>query len=146
MMSTSNVWVWYALLSAMFAALTAVFAKIGVDKLDSDYATFLRTIVITFASCALVVTSGKLKNPFALSRWTLLAIVLSGLATALSWIFYFRALKSGNASVVAPIDKLSIVFVAILSVMFLRESLQIGQWLGIGLIVLGSIFVVLFKA
>ena len=145
-MNGSNAWLWWALLSALFAALTALFAKIGVDKLDADYATWLRTVVILLFVSMIVWGAGKWQNPFRLSRWTLLAIVLSGLATGASWLCYFRALKVGSASTVAPIDKLSVVFVALLSLLFLGEKLQMGQWLGIGLIALGSILVAVFKA
>lgn len=137
----SHAWLWYALLSAFFAALTALFAKIGVSRIDADYATFLRTVVVLIFLTFTVLVSGKWQNPLALSRWSMLALLLSGLATGLSWLFYFRALKVGNASVVAPIDKLSVVFVAIVSVVILGEKLQWGQWLGVALIVLGSMLV-----
>ena len=130
----------------MFAALTAIFAKIGVDRLDADYATLLRTLVILVFVSVMVWAGGKWQSPMRLSRWTLLAILLSGLATGASWLFYFRALKAGSASEVAPIDKLSVVFVALLSLLFLGEKLQIGQWIGVALIVCGSILVAIYKA
>ena len=113
-MSTSALssWQLWALLSAAFAALTAIFAKVGVENVNSDYATFIRTIVILMALAVILLATGQFQSPASVSGRTYLFLVLSSLATGASWICYFRALKLGNASQVAPIDKLSVVLVA----------------------------------
>ena len=136
-MSDSPAWVGYALLSAAFAALTAILAKLGLEGIDSDYATLVRTAVIAVVLAALVVGLGKWRSPAELPGRSLTFLVLSGLATGASWVCYFRALKLGDASRVAPIDKLSVVLVALFAVVFLGERPSMRDWLGIGLVALG---------
>ena len=138
-----NSWQFWAILSAIFAALTAIFAKVGVEGLNSDYATFVRTVVILIVLGVIITTTGKIQPLSSVSPKSLLFLVLSGLATGASWVCYFRALKIGNASKVAPIDKLSVVFVAIFGVLFLGEELTFEVWLGISLIAIGALLVVL---
>jgi bacterial/archaeal transporter family protein len=116
-------WKSYAALSALFAALTAIFGKLGVSEINSDLATFLRTIVVLAVSALLVSARGEWQNPAQLSSKGLTFLVLSGTATGLSWLCYYRALQSGPASRVAPIDKLSVVLVAVFAVFFLGERL-----------------------
>ena len=134
-------WQMWALLSAVFAALTAVFAKVGVENINSDYATFIRTIVIMVVLAGILFSLGEFQPLGSISGRTYLFLVLSGLATGASWICYFRALKLGNASQVAPIDKLSVVLVALFGVVFLGEKLSMPNWLGIMLIALGAYLV-----
>ena len=112
-MATESNWLFWALLSAVFAALTAIFAKIGLEGVDSDLATLVRTAVIMVVLAAFVYLTGKWRSPFELSSRTWLFLVLSGLATGASWVCYFRALKIGEASKVAPVDKFSLVLVAV---------------------------------
>ena len=135
-MSMSS-WLPWALLSAVFAALTAIFAKIGLDGIDSDFATLVRTIVIVLTLGALVYVAGKWQSPLALPAKSLTFLVLSALATGASWLCYFRALKVGDASKVAPVDKLSVVLVALFAVALLGERPAAREWLGISLIGLG---------
>jgi transporter family protein len=130
-------WFHWALGSAVFAALTAIFAKIGVRDVDSDLATLVRTALILVVLACFVGLAGKWSNPLALSGKTLGFLVLSGLATGASWVCYFRALKAGEASKVAPVDKLSLVLVAIFAVAFLGERPQPREWLGIALVAAG---------
>jgi transporter family protein len=134
-------WPFWALLSAAFAALTAIFAKIGIENVNSDFATFIRTIVILFAAGMMVYVTGNWQSPSAVSPKTWSFLVLSGFATGASWICYFRALKLGNAAQVAPIDKLSVVFVAVFAVLFLGEKLSLPNWLGVILIACGAVLV-----
>ena len=134
-------WVFWALLSAGFAALTAIFAKIGIENVNSDFATFVRTIVILFAAGMIVYVTGNWQQPSSVSAKTWLFLVLSGAATGASWICYFRALKLGDAGRVAPIDKLSVVFVAVFAVLFLGERLALPNWLGVILIACGAVLV-----
>ena len=136
-MPSANDWFYWALLSAVFAALTAIFAKIGLQGVDSDYATLIRTVVIIGVLTAFVYLTGKWSNPFALRPKTLIFLALSGLATGASWVCYFRALKVGEASKVAPVDKLSLVLVAIFAVIFLGERPGLREWLGIGMVAAG---------
>jgi len=117
-MATASHWFFWALLSAGFAALTAIFAKIGLAGVDSDLATLIRTGVILLVLAGFVAYAGKWSNPFQLSGKTWLFLVLSGLATGASWVCYFRALKMGEASKVAPVDKLSLLLVAVFAYMF----------------------------
>jgi transporter family protein len=130
-MSSTQNWIMWALLSAVFAALTAILAKIGLEGIDSDYATLLRTAVIIVVLGIFVTTTGKWRDPVSLPSRSVLFLVLSGLATGASWVCYFRALKIGPASRVAPIDKLSVVLVAIFAVIVLGERPSFRQWLGI---------------
>lgn len=134
-------WQLWALLSAGFAALTAIFAKVGVENVNSDYATFIRTVVILVAAGVMVTVTQHWQAPGSVSgrSWTFL--ILSGLATGFSWICYFRALQLGRAAQVAPIDKLSVVFVAIIAASFLGERLSPINWLGVTLIGIGAILV-----
>ncbi|KRC54920.1 transporter [Nocardioides sp. Root79] len=138
---TSAWWFW-ALLSAVFAALTAVFAKVGVKDIDSDVATFVRTIVILLTLGLILLALGKLHSPGEVGGRTWLFLVLSGLATGASWICYFRALKLGDASLVAPVDKLSVVLVAVFGVTLLGERLSVLQWLGVALVGAGAVLLV----
>lgn len=134
-------WQFWALLSAAFAALTAIFAKIGIENVNSDFATFIRTIVILAAAGVMVYITGNWQQPSTISGKTWAFLVLSGLATGASWICYFRALKIGDAARVAPIDKLSVVFVAVFAVLFLGERLSLPNWLGVVLIACGAVLV-----
>ena len=140
----SQQWFFWALGSAAFAALTAIFAKIGLEGVDSDLATLIRTLVIVVVLAAIVAALGKWRNPFELAPRTWLFLTLSGLATGASWVCYFRALKMGEASKVAPIDKLSVVLVALFAVIFLGERPVPREWAGIGLVVAG-VFVLALK-
>ncbi len=136
-MATAPSWLPWALSSAVFAALTAIFAKIGLEGIDSDFATLLRTVVILVVLGAFVATTGKWRNPLELPVRSTSFLVLSALATGASWVCYFRALKVGEAAKVAPVDKLSVVLVAVFAVAFLGERLAAREWLGIGLVALG---------
>ena len=130
-MTTESNWFYWALLSAVFAALTAIFAKIGLAGVDSDLATLIRTGVILLVLSGFVVFAGKWSNPFQLAGKTWLFLVLSGLATGASWLCYFRALKMGDASKVAPVDKLSLLLVAVFAFLFLHERPSAREWMGI---------------
>ena len=134
-------WPFWALLSAAFAALTAIFAKVGIENVNSDFATLVRTIVIVVAAAMIVVATGNWQQPASVSAKTWLFLVLSGVATGASWICYFRALKLGDAARVAPVDKLSVVFVAVFACLFLGEKLSAPNWLGIALIACGAVLV-----
>jgi len=137
-------WKLFALGSAFFAGLTAILAKVGVKDVSSNLATLIRTIVIIAFLGLLVFFRGEWENPFLLNRKSLLFLVLSGLATGLSWLCYYRALKTGPASIVAPIDKLSLAFAIILAVLFLGERLNMFQWIGAFLVFAGTM-VLIFK-
>jgi bacterial/archaeal transporter family protein len=126
-------------LSAAFAALTAIFAKIGLEGVDSDLATLIRTIVILVVLSAFVYFTGKWSNPWQLHSKAWIFLVLSGLATGASWVCYFRALKIGDASKVAPVDKLSLLLVAFFALIFLGERLIAREWCGILLVGLGVV-------
>lgn len=134
-------WQFWALLSAAFAALTAIFAKVGVANVHPDFATFVRTIVVILALAAVLSATGQWQDPAGISSRTWLFLTLSGLATGASWFCYFRALQIGDASQVAPIDKLSVVLVAIFAVAFLGERLSPVNWLGIAMIGGGAMLV-----
>lgn len=134
-------WQFWALLSAVFAALTAVFAKVGVADINPDFATFVRTVIILLVLGMILLATRQIQPLHTISAKTFTFLVLSGLATGASWVCYFRALKIGNASQVAPIDKLSIVLVAVFGVVFLSERLSPGNWLGICLIAIGAVLV-----
>ena len=141
----TQVWFHWALLSAVFASLTAIFAKIGLEGVDSDFATLIRTVIILFAITWFVLYTGKWSDPFALRPKTLTFLTLSGLATGASWVCYFRALQIGDAAKVAPVDKLSVVLVAIFAVIFLGERPAAKDWLGIILVGAGVILLGLKK-
>jgi len=134
-------WLPWALLSAAFAALTAIFAKVGVENIGSDLATFIRTIVVVVTLGLLLAATGQFQPPGSISSRSYLFLMLSGLGTGASWLCYFRALKLGEAAKVAPIDKLSVVLVAVFGVLFLGERLSAPNWLGIALIAAGAILV-----
>lgn len=143
MLSASN-WFFWALLSAVFAALTAIFAKVGLEAVNADLATLIRTFVIMAVLTGFVLVTGKWSNPFDLPSRTWLFLVLSGLATGASWVCYFRALKIGEVSQVAPVDKLSLLLVAIFAFAFLNERPSVREWAGI-LMVAGGILVLGLK-
>lgn len=131
------------MLSAFFAALTAILAKVGVKDINSNLATAIRTIVILFFAWGIVFYQNAQKDLGAISKYSLLFLVLSGLATGLSWLFYFRALQLGEASKVAPIDKLSLVFTIIMAVILLKERLTWSVALGAILMSAGAVLVAL---
>ena len=134
-------WQMWALLSAVFAALTAIFAKVGVEQVNSDFATFVRTIIIVLVLGLILAATDQWQRPASVSGRSYLFLILSGLATGGSWVCYFRALKLGDAARVAPIDKLSVVLVALFGVAFLGERLSGPNWLGVALIAAGAILV-----
>jgi transporter family protein len=134
-------WTFWALLSAGFAALTAIFGKVGVEGVNSDYATLIRTVVILIVLGAIVAATGAYQAPSAINARSYLFLVLSGLATGASWLCYYRALKLGPASKVAPIDKMSVVLVALFAFAFLGERLSPRNWLGVAFIAGGAILV-----
>ncbi|ALN71658.1 EamA family transporter [Aureimonas sp. AU20] len=134
-------WLGWALASAAFAALTAIFGKIGVTGVQSDYATFLRTLVILALIAGIVTVGGHWRSPAGLPGRSLAFLVLSGLATGASWLCYYRALQLGQAAEVAPIDKLSVVLVALFGTLFLSERLSLTGWAGIALIATGTVLV-----
>ena len=136
-------WQVYAILSAVFAALTAIFAKVGVSNVNSHLATAIRTLVILFITWGIVFATVPLREVKDVSKHTLLFLVLSGMATGLSWLFYFKALQVGEASKVAPVDKLSVVFTIILAFVFLGEPLSMKVVLG-GLLILAGSLVLIF--
>lgn len=136
-------WVFWAVLSAAFAALTAIFAKVGVAGVDSDFATLIRTIVILVLVAAIAFAGGAWQPVASVPGRTWLFLLLSGLATGASWLCYFRALKMGDAARVAPVDKLSVVLVAIFGVIFLGEKLSAVAALGVALIAAGAVLVAL---
>ena len=137
MMTSPNDWFFWAALSACFAALTAIFAKIGIQGVNSDFATLIRTVIIVFVLAGFVWFAGKWSNPRTLSWKTLLFLTLSALATGASWVCYFRALQVGEASKVAPVDKFSLVLVAVFAAVFLGERPSAQEWVGIGLVASG---------
>ena len=134
-------WQLWAILSAIFAALTAIFAKVGVENVPSDLATFIRTIVVVCVLALIVYATRQFQNPADISGRTYLFLLLSGLGTGASWLCYFRALKLGNAAQVAPIDKMSVVLVAVFGVVFLGERLTVVNWFGILLVTAGALLV-----
>jgi transporter family protein len=134
-------WQFWALLSAVFAALTAIFAKVGVENVNADFATFVRTLVILAVLAVLLAATGQWQAPGSVPGRTYLFLVFSGLATGASWVCYFRALQVGDAARVAPIDKLSVVLVAVFAVVFLGEKLSGANWLGVALIAAGAVLV-----
>lgn len=144
MSASASPWFIWALLSALFAALTAIFAKLGLQGVDSDFATLIRTGLIFFVLAGFVFYAGKWANPLNLSPKTWTFLTLSALATGASWVCYFRALKIGDASKVAPVDKLSVVLVALIAFLALGERPSSREWFGIGLVALG-VFVLGFR-
>ena len=136
-------WKFYAVLSALFAAATAILAKIGIKGINSNLATAVRTVVILFIAWGIVLASGEIRELKTLTRNNLLFLGLSGLATELSWIFYFKALQTGDVSKVAPIDKLSVAIALGLAFLILKEPIDAKTLVGAGLIVTGSIVIIL---
>jgi transporter family protein len=136
-------WQFWALASAGFAALTAIFAKVGVSGVGSDFATLIRTVVILGVVTLLVLASGQWQPLGSVGGRTWMFLVLSGMATGASWLCYFRALKLGDAARVAPVDKLSVVFVAVIAALFLGEKLSGTNWFGVALIAAGAVLVAL---
>ena len=134
-------WFIYALLSAFFAALTAILAKVGIKDINSNLATAIRTIVIMIFAWAIVFYQSSQKQIGSVSKYSLVFLILSGIATGISWLFYFKALQIGEASKVAPIDKLSLVLTIILAVLFLKEKLTISTALGALLMSAGAILI-----
>jgi len=134
-------WQVWAVLSAVFAALTAIFAKIGVENVNSDLATFIRTVVVVVVLAGILLATGQWRPPPSIAGRTYLFLMLSGLGTGASWLCYFRALQLGDAARVAPIDKLSVVMVAVFGVAFLGERLSGINWLGVAAIGSGAILV-----
>ncbi len=134
-------WQIWAFGSAAFAALTAVFAKVGVQAINSDFATLIRTLVILVVTSGIVWATGQFQSPTTVPPRTYLFLVLSGLATGASWLCYFRALKIGEAAKVAPVDKLSVVLVAIFAAAFLGERLSARGWIGVALVGIGAVVI-----
>ena len=134
-------WQAWAVLSAVFAALTAIFAKVGVEDINPDVATFIRTIIVLISFSLILFATGQFTNPAPISARSWAFLVLSGLGTDASWLCYFRALKLGPATLVAPIDKLSVVLVALFGVVFLGERPSLNGWLGIALIATGAVLI-----
>lgn len=143
MTTPTHTWLYWALAAAFFAALTAIFAKAGLQGIDSDFATFIRTLVIVVALAAFLTYTGKWQkvDGFTGKNWLFLA--LSGLATGASWLAYFKALQMGPAAQVAAVDKFSLVLVALLAVAFLRERPNTQEWLGLGLVAAGVVLLAL---
>src|SRR6195952_4050560 len=140
---TIESWQLWALLSAVFAALTAIFAKVGVENIGSDLATFIRTVVVLISFLLLLLATGQFTTSGPISARTWAFLILSGLGTGASWLCYFRALKLGPATLVAPIDKLSVVLVALFAFAFLGERPSTTGWLGISLIAAGAVIIVI---
>lgn len=136
-------WQFWALMAAIFAALTAIFAKVGIQGINSDFATLVRTLVIIGALCLFLTVTGQWQKPGDISGKSWIFFILSGLATGASWLAYFRALQIGDASRVAPVDKLSVVLVALFGAVFLGERMSVVNWLGIVLIGCGVVLVAL---
>ncbi len=136
-------WWIYAILSAVFASLTAIFAKLGVSDMDSNLATGIRTVVVLIMIWSLLLLRGEVRGLSSLSRQNLIFLCLSGIATGLSWLFYFKAIQLGNISQVAPIDKLSVALTIVLAMVFLGESLTLKSAIGAALIILGTVVMIL---
>ena len=134
-------WQIWAVLSAAFAALTAIFAKVGVEGINSDLATLIRTVIVLITLSLILFSTGQLSNPGPISSKSWIFLVLSALGTGASWLCYFRALKLGPATLVAPVDKLSVVLVAVFGVVFLGERPSLQGWIGILLIAVGAVLI-----
>lgn len=132
-------WLLYSLLSALFAGLTAIFVKIGVTNINSNLATGIRTVVVLLMIWIIIFARGEFKGINNLSKQNIIFLIISGIATGLSWLFYFKALQSGKVSQVAAVDKLSVAIAIVLAALFLGESLSFKTAIGAGLIVLGTI-------
>lgn len=140
-MESNYTWFFWAALSAVFAALTTILAKVGIQNVDSDLATFIRTAVVFLLLGVFVYFTGKLTNPMRLSVHTWMFLGLSGLATGASWVCFYRALKIGDAAKVLVIDKFSIVLVTIFALIFLGEKVLLKDWLGVCFVSLGLILI-----
>lgn len=138
-------WALYAALSAFFASLVAIFGKIGIKGVDSNLAVAIRTVVIVFFAWAIVLVQGNAGEVLKIPKYSYLFIILSAIATGLSWLFYYKALQLGEASRVAPIDKLSVALTIILAFMFLGEKPSLGNLLGGALVTAGVLVTVLLK-
>ncbi|HEY0907357.1 MAG TPA: EamA family transporter [Methylophilus sp.] len=136
-------WFFWALLSAVFAALTAIFAKVGIQQMDADLATLVRAALITLLLAVFVWVTGKWSNPLQQPARSLVFLALSALATGASWLCYFRALQLGEAARVAPVDKFSLVLVAVFACVFLGERLQWREWCGVALVAAGVLLLAL---
>ena len=136
-------WWIYALLSALFASLTAIFAKVGITGVNSNLATAIRTVIILIVAWAIVLARGEAKGIATLSRHNMIFLIISGIATGLSWIFYFKALQLGKVSQVAPVDKLSVALTILLSIIFLGEALTVKTAIGAILIIAGTVVLIL---
>ncbi|AZA56366.1 EamA family transporter [Chryseobacterium shandongense] len=136
-------WFYYAILSAFFAAFTAVFAKIGVSHINSNLATGIRTIIIVVLVWSIVFIKGEAKDMGSLSKINIIFLVLSGISTGLSWLFYFKALQIGKVSQVAAVDKLSVAIAIIFAVLFFKETLTLKTAIGAVLIIGGTILLAL---
>tara|TARA_R110002073_G_scaffold11547_2_gene52540 strand:+ start:12871 stop:13305 length:435 start_codon:yes stop_codon:yes gene_type:complete len=143
MTTVAGSWQFWAILAAVFASLTAIFAKVGVADIGSDFATFLRTLVVVSVLAVILWATGKYERLDGISAKSALFLVLSGLATGASWLAYFRALKLGQASQVAPVDKLSVVLVAIFGAVFLGERLSPMGWVGVSMVGAGAVVIAL---
>lgn len=135
-------WWIYALLSALFASLTAIFAKIGITGVNSNLATAIRTVIILLVAWGIVLLRGEEKGIASLSRQNIFFLIVSGLATGLSWVFYFKALQMGKVSQVAPVDKLSVALTILLSAVFLGETLSVKTAIGAALIIIGTLVLI----
>jgi transporter family protein len=136
-----NSWQIWAVLSAIFAALTAIFAKVGVEGINSDLATLIRTVIVLITLSLILFATGQFSHPGPIAAKSWLFLLFSGLGTGASWLCYFRALKLGPATLVAPIDKLSVVLVALFGVTFLGERPSWNGWVGIALIAAGAVLI-----
>ncbi|WP_228101872.1 EamA family transporter [Dyadobacter subterraneus] len=142
-LTRENMWKYYAVLSAIFAALTAILAKIGIKGMNGNVATAVRTVVVVFIAWGIILASGEIREVKLLNRNNLIFLVLSGVATGLSWIFYFKALETGNVSKVAPIDKLSVAIAMGLAFLILKEPIDLKTLIGGLLILAGTIVIIL---
>lgn len=136
-------WWMYAILSALFASLTAIFAKVGVTNMNSNLATGIRTIVILIMIWGIIWLRGEAKGISTLSKQNIIFLIISGVATGLSWLFYFKALQMGNVSQVAPIDKLSVALTVVLAMFFLGETLTLKTAFGVALIIAGAFLLIM---
>lgn len=134
-------WLVFAFLSALFAALTAILAKVGVKNINSNLATAIRTVVILLFTWGVVFYQGVHKNISSISKFSLVFLILSGLTTGLSWLFYFRALQIGDASKVVPIDKLSLVLTVVFAALLLKEKVNVYTWIGVCVMTLGALVI-----
>lgn len=135
-------WWIYAIISALFASLTAIFAKVGVANINSNLATGIRTVVVLVMLWCIILARGEAKGISSLSKQNIIFLIISGIATGLSWLFYFKALQLGNVSQVAPIDKLSVALTIILATIFLGETLTLKTAIGAGLIIAGTLVMI----